>query len=50
MTSEGFGKMFEGNFADTGVDRGAERRVKCAQTQERGPPPSPAEIFFVNTR
>ena len=51
MTSEGLWEMFEGDSADTCggnlplVSMGAERRVKRAQTRERGPPSAPAEIL-----
>ena len=50
MTSEGLGEMFEGDSADTCGGKfllpsmGAERRVSCAQTRERGPPSALAEI------
>ena len=42
MTSEGLGEMFEG------ADTCAERRGSRAQTQERGPPSAPAEIFSLS--
>ena len=44
MTSEGLGEMYEGHFADTCTEKwGAEGRVECAETRERGPPSAPAE-------
>ena len=45
--------MFEGDSADTCTEKfplvsmGAERRVKRAQTLERGPPSAPAELFYL---
>jgi hypothetical protein len=52
MTSEGLGEQFEGLSADTCAGKfplvlmGGERRVSHAQTWERGPPSTLAEIFF----
>ena len=49
MTSYGLGEM----FVDTCAENfrlcrwGAEQRVECAQTRERGPPSAPAEICLV---
>ena len=46
MTSEGLGEMFQGDSADmcAGCRWGAEWRVSCAQTLERGPTSALAEI------
>ena len=52
MTSEGLEEMFKDDFADmctemfTLVLMGAQRKVKCAQTRERGPPSAPAKILM----
>ena len=43
-------KNFEGsqNFGVQNLlTMGAEQRVKCAQTRERGPPSAPAEIYLI---
>ena len=53
MTSEGLGKMFEGDSADTCagkfplVSMEAEGMVLCAQTRERGPPSALAELYLL---
>ena len=54
ITSEGLGKMFEGDSADTCgkkiplMSMGAERRVSRVQTRKRGPPSARAEFSYLN--
>ena len=56
MTSEGLGEMFEGDSADMCagkiplVSMGAEQRVSCARTRERGPQSALAEIIILFRR
>ena len=51
----GWRRFFKGDFADTAPKRfrwcwwGAERRVKPAQTPQRGPPSAPAEFFILQS-